>query len=400
MPTSSRTWTRLLWLLALLFAVLNIINALNKGGDAAVFFEGGRRLLHAQNLYAGSSAAAGFIGPPFQAVFFAPFAAIAGANATAAKIAWHLVGVACLAAGVWSTGRAWDDARADLGLPARPWLPTLFFSLLAVLLPLQTNFEHQNLNPVLLALVAGAMLLLTRGSSNAAGVLVGIATALKVFPALLIGYLLLRHRRAAVVAAVTAVVLTAVPVMLYGPAEYAQLLRDFWRLANSGWPVRGNNQSLIAAIDRYLTGFSADGVREQHGTVIALYCAAAALLLASALWAAIAWRCPARPAFVIQMAAIVTVAALLSPIAWDHYWLLMLPAFVIVYDSADEHLLGRAGRYVFWTLAVLVSGLSPLTLGKTGFNAARDLSAYTIAGIILYVWLLVLSWRVSSRARR
>ena len=52
------SWTRLLALLALLFAVLTTINAVNKGGDAAVFFEGGRRFLHAEPLYEGSSAAA------------------------------------------------------------------------------------------------------------------------------------------------------------------------------------------------------------------------------------------------------------------------------------------------------------------------------------------------------
>ena len=77
MPSPSHAWTRLLAFLALLFAVLTTINAINKGGDAAVFFEGGRRLLHAEPLYEGSSAADGFIGPPFQAMFFAPFAAIA-----------------------------------------------------------------------------------------------------------------------------------------------------------------------------------------------------------------------------------------------------------------------------------------------------------------------------------
>ena len=74
MATPSPTWTRALALLAVLFAVLSTGNAINKGGDAAVFFEGGRRFLAAEPLYAGSSAADGFIGPPFQAVFFAPFA--------------------------------------------------------------------------------------------------------------------------------------------------------------------------------------------------------------------------------------------------------------------------------------------------------------------------------------
>ena len=35
---------------------------------------------------------------------------------------------------------------------------------------------------------------------------------------------------------------------------FRDLARTFWRLGNSGWPVRGNNQSLVAAIDRLTTG--------------------------------------------------------------------------------------------------------------------------------------------------
>jgi alpha-1,2-mannosyltransferase len=396
MPPSSRTWTRLLIVLAFVFAVLNAVNALNKGGDAGVFFEGGRRLLNRENLYAGSSAAAGFIGPPFQAVFFAPFAAIAAVSTSAAKIAWHLVGLVCFAAGVWCSAKAWDAARADLGRPPRTWLPSLLFPLVAVLLPLQTNFEHQNLNPLLLALIGGATLQLANGGSAIAGVLLGTATALKVFPAILIALLLLRNRRAAIVAIVTTIVLTLLPLAIYGGAEYEQLLRDFWRLANSGWPVRGNNQSLIAAIDRYLSGFSGEGIRELHGTVVMAYSLAAGLMLLSALWTVIACRSPQRPTLLVQLSAVIVISVMLSPIAWDHYWLLMFPAFLILFDSAPW--LGRPGRYATYVAAVLVSGLSPLALGKLGFNVARDLSAYTMAGVILYVSLLGLCWRMSRRS--
>ncbi|HET7218220.1 MAG TPA: glycosyltransferase family 87 protein [Vicinamibacterales bacterium] len=398
MPPSPRAWTRLLFALTLLFAVLNSVNALNKGGDAAVFFEGGRRLLEGKNLYAGSSAAAGFIGPPFQALFFAPFAAIAAVNATAAKLAWHLAGIVCLVAGVWLTATTWDGARSALGVAPRPWLPALFFPLLAVLLPLQTNFEHQNLNPLLLALIAGAMLQLTRGSLASGGVLVGIATALKAFPALLIGYLLLRHWRAAIIAAVTALALTAVPAVMYGHDEYGRVLADFWRLANSGWPVRGNNQSLIAAIDRYVNGFSGAGVSEQHGAVLIVYGALASALLASALWTTVRSSLPAAATLVMQISAIVVLATLLSPIAWDHYWLLLFPAFLVLSDSFDPRLLGGAGRYAFWTAAILMTGLSPLTLGKAGFNLARDLSTYTIAGVIVYVSVVTMCWKAPNAA--
>ena len=45
-------------------------------------------------------------------------------------------------------------------------------------------------------------------------------------------------------------------------------------------------------------------------------------------------------------------------------------------------------RYAFWSAAILTTGLSPVTLGRSGFNLARELSAYTIAAIIIYACLL------------
>ena len=78
-------------------------------------------------------------------------------------------------------------------------------------------------------------------------------------------------------------------------------------------------------------------------------------------------------------------AILLSPIAWDHYWMMMLPAFLVVYVAAQKRRRGSAVRYAFWSAAMLTTGLSPAILGRSGFNLARELSAYTIAALILFV---------------
>ncbi len=267
--------TRLLALLALLFAVLTTINAINKGGDAAVFFEGGRRLLHAEPLYEGSSAADGFIGPPFQAMFFAPFAAIAAVRPLPARILWHALNLACFGLGVWLSLKALDAVRDRAGQPQASWLPMLFPPLAAILLPALTNFEHQNMNALLLALIAAATWQMTLGFATAAGILVGIATALKIFPAFLILYFVARrYWTAAIAAIVSTIVLSVAPLVIYG-AGFTDLVKTFWRLGNSGWPIRGNNQSLIAAIDRLTLGFvptpvNAAGVREAADAPLAL----------------------------------------------------------------------------------------------------------------------------------
>ena len=394
---------RLLLLFALLFAILNTANALNKGGDAAVFFEGGRRFLHAEPLYEGSSAGDGFIGPPFQAMFFAPFAAVAAGSPVAAKLLWHALSLVCFGWSVWLSVRTWDAVRGRIGVPDRAWIPTIFAPLFAILLPLQTNFEHQNMNAVLLALLAGATWQLTLGSAAVAGLLIGTATALKAFPAILILYFAARrYWTAAIVATASAVVLTvAVPVAVYGGAAFSALVSDFWRLGNSGWPIRGNNQSLVAAVDRLTigllgTGVDRSGVRVPDDATLATgLFFGIAILLIGALAVAL-WRTARDNASIpLEVAAVTTLAILLSPIAWDHYWTMMFPAFLILYDSNADTLLGRAGRHAFWTAAILTTGLSPLTLGRTGFNTARDLSVYTIAALIVFASLLVVCARAS-----
>jgi len=384
-------WRRLAIGLAVAFAVVNAWNALNKGGDAAVFFEGGRRFLHGLPLYEGSSAADGFIGPPFQAMFFAPFAAIDGVSHASAALLWYGFNLASLFVAIRLTLQAWSVTRHRLGLPSGDWWPGLFAPLVAVLLPLQTNFEHQNMNALLLGLVAAATFGLTIGAPVIAGVLIGAATALKVFPVLIIVFFAARRYWIAfVTAAGSAVILSVLPVIRYGTTGYRELLRTFWRLANSGWPTRGNNQSLVAAIDRWTGASAVDGVHTAADapTTFAIF-VVVAVVLALAAVPLIASR-KNELTLPVEMAAMITLAVLLSPVAWDHYWLLMLPAFVVVGSE-------RGLTPAFWIAAILTSGLSPLTVGRAGFATARELSANTAAGLVLYIALLM-TWRKLGKA--
>jgi hypothetical protein len=231
---------------------------------------------------------------------------------------------------------------------------------------------------------------------------------LKAFPALVILYLAARrHWTAAIAATASAFVLSvAVPIAVYGSAGFSALAKDFWRLGNSGWPVRGNNQSLIAAVDRLTigqvaAGFDGAGVRAAgEAPLAAVLFAGLAILLISALIVVLATMPRRQASIPCELAAVTVLAILLSPIAWDHYWTLMFPALLILYDGRDARLLGRAGRLAFWAAAILTTGLSPLTLGRTGFNMARDLSAYTLAALVVYVSLISICGKLTADDRR
>ncbi len=269
----------------------------------------------------------------------------------------------------------------------------------AVILPLQTNFEHQNMNALLLALIAGATWYLSIGSAVAAGVLVGSATALKAFPVLLLGYFAVRRFWTALGAGIaTTIALSALPALVYGFNDFLQLFRTWLAIGSGGWPIRGNNQSLISALDRATGAFGMSGVRTPADAPIAsmLFVLVAIALAAAALLVILTTRSePLRVS--CEMAAMTALAVLLAPIAWDHYWTLLWPAFFMVHQSANPVLLGRTGLIAFWTAAVLTSGASPLTVGREGFSLARQFSTSTVAALVLYAALLMVCRRARTQ---
>jgi alpha-1,2-mannosyltransferase len=385
------TQRRIVLLLVALLAVGNVVNALNKGGDFDVFLEAGRRVVVAAPMYAGSGAGSGVIGPPFQGVFFAPFALLAEIEPKAAKLAWHIVNcLALLFALLWWSVALGCQRPEGAASGRGSALALTLVPLVAILLPLQTNFEHQNLNSVLLALVGAAALWLRRDRQVASGVLVGVATALKAFPGLLILYLLAgRFWRAAAAAVATAAVATASTALFYGTGQSVSLVRT-WLAINQqgGWPIRGNNQSLFAMFGRYLghEGLGASGHLFAASDPLPYWLAAgtsAALLVA--LLAIVVRARPAAADAPAQMSATLALAVLMSPIAWEHYWVLMFPAFYVLYDRATS----RRQRVGFWVCAVLVSGFSRATAGAGGVALARMFSLWTIAGVILFATVLM-----------
>src|SRR5262249_56013721 len=107
-------------------------------------------------------------------------------SAVAARIGWYLFGLVCLAGGVRFWARSCSQGRAErLEVSSA----AVFLPLLCVFFPLQTNFEHQNLNPLLLLLLGAATLAIARRRAALAGGLMGTATSIKAVTTLLILYL-------------------------------------------------------------------------------------------------------------------------------------------------------------------------------------------------------------------
>lgn len=350
-----------------LFAAVNLNNALHKGGDFEVFLQAGDRVRHAQPLYEGSWPGGGVLGPPFQGVFFVPLALLSSTSAVTARVVWYVIGLAALGFGIVAWSRV-DASRRTISRAALWSAPAIVWPMFAIALPAETNFEHQNMNPLLLAMTGFGALALARGKEGAAGAWIGAAAALKAFPAVLIGYLLVvRAWRAAAVSLAVAAILTLSPGLFYGPRGSIETLRAWMAIGQGGdWPTRPQNQSLLAAWLR---------LGLEPTTARMAFALSAIVILVAVGWIAFRRRVnePEQTAPLIETA--LAVSVLVSPIAWDHYWVLMFPALQACYSAG-------AGL-AFWVGALLITGLSPLTLGTHGFNLVRSWSNSTLAGLLL-----------------
>ena len=332
---------------ASLYAVVAIVTGIRGGGDLEIHFPEAALWLARQPLYA-AAPRVGAWWPPFAVLGVVPFALLAHASVALAKAAWAVMSVACL---------TWVVARA----PRHGWR-SVVLAVAAVAVPLHRNFEDLNLNALLLAALVAAAIALTDGRETRAGVWIGVATALKVFPGLLLVYLAYRRRwRALGVGAGVAAGLTVLAVSPYGLSGGLSALRDWLaQSAPSSASFHGSNQSVAALVYRL------------HGGSLAV----ALVDLACIALGLVALRRALETGGVFAEVGTVTLlAVLLSPVAWVHYFGLAFPAWLTALER-------RSWRWVLLAAGLGTSGV--LTVWSLSLRGALfDLSLYTWGALLL-----------------
>jgi hypothetical protein len=236
----------------------------------------------------------------------------ATAVATAVLLDW---------AGVARFSRAWWLVVAL----ALAWQPTLAAT------------RHGQVSAVVSALVIGAWALARRGRDSAAGVAAGIAAALKVYPVIFFLLLLIRRPRACLAAIVTVVAATMLVVMWAGGASLHAYAVSARAIA-ADFGTTGNNYSLASRLGLL-------GLRDTVWPALA-----ATALAVTTLVALVATRGRVR-SFDRAAAACVCLLILASPIAWQHYFfVLLLPVFVI---GRDAYRNGSQWALGLWLVGVL-----------------------------------------------
>jgi glycosyl transferase family 87 len=307
--------SRALLAVGVLYAAAVIPIGIHKGGDFTYELGQSERLLHAVSPY-DVGPEKGVWWPPFTALGLVPFALIARWSLAVSKACWAVLNVACLG---WSLAlaRRWTTG----------WTP-IVLAVAAVGKPLQSNFEHLNVIPILLALIVAAAADLEDRRDARAGAWIGLAGAIKGFPALLLLYFAYRRRwKGVAIGLATGGALTVGAMLPLGPAGAVDAVLDWLRLSQGAAIGRFGTQSLPGF--GFFFGWSRAAV-----AVLALACAGAALLAFGLADRRTAGP-PDRPVGgrggeVYDIGVMTLVAVLCSPIAWLYYYTLALPAWVAV----------------------------------------------------------------------
>jgi alpha-1,2-mannosyltransferase len=311
----------------------------------------------------------GFTYPPFAALVLTPLAATSWPVAVAISVVLNAVAVAVLL-------RWWLVPVLERnGWPV--WTPYAF-AFLAVLVfePARDTFSFGQVNLVLLVL-ACADLRALRSGSRWAGVGIGVAAAIKLTPAVFIGYLIVARRyRAAAVAAGTMAAGCAVAAVVAPDAS-----REFW--AHAVWDT-GRVGNLAYVSNQSLRGVAAR-------LDVSPLCWASAVVVVLIAWVLIVRRAD----LVAGFAATGIVACLISPVTWVHHLVWLLPAlFLVLGDALDRRdparLAGVAVVYIVLSSSVVWLWWA----GTDGWAAA--------VGSNTYVWISlgllgVLAYRSRSR---
>jgi alpha-1,2-mannosyltransferase len=281
----------------------------------------------------------GFTYPPFAALVMAPMAFLSF-NPTI----W--VGcVACVVATVLLVQILVDPLARRQGWVR--WYAVLLVTAFAVAFePLRETFLFGQVNIFLVLLVALDLLVLMKRRSRFTGVGIGLATAIKMTPAVFLVYLVVTKRwKAAFIASVTAAIATAAAAVVAPSASRIFWTDALWNTDRIGSVAFISNQSLNGAIARL------NPVEPSTAAWLA------SVLVVMAIWVVRVRRAVAAGDEATGFALTGVLGCLISPITWVHHLVWVGPAVLLLLDHA---LSARTTRRRNWLLFFLIASYTLL----------------------------------------
>ena len=299
-----------------------------------------------------------------------------------AVIAFQLLNLAMLALALfviaeWLTGRrpAWDA-------------PVVAVALLVPLRLVVNNFEHAQVNLVVLGLVLLGFRWLER-RPLASGLMFGLGSAIKATPILLLPYLAWRARGRALGAAALGVLVgwVALPALVLGPEG----MIAWWRGWVEALPLAGAQEGWM---NQSLRSIAVLRLGPDAGLAVWL---AGTVALAGAILFAFGRPFrgvePRRAA--AEVAVLLVAITIVSPVAWKAHYVTLVPLCAAIFVLARDAS-GTRRKFALGSLVVAAVGINFTPSDLVGRAAAVALQRYGI--VLVLALLLVVAALVLLRA--
>jgi alpha-1,2-mannosyltransferase len=394
-PTLAWRLFQLLTLAALAWAGWRLLGHTPYRIDIDVYRMGGQAWLDGRPLYADGAmfhTRGGldlpFTYPPLAAIAFAPFAWLPLPVASAAITLTTLVLLITSTVIVLTRLDVWPQTSVT-GEPAwlrRCWLAGAVVAPAVIYLePIRSNFDFGQVNVVLMTLVIADCV--PRKTPWPRGMLLGLAIALKLTPAVFLLYFLLRRdTRALLVTTASAVVATL--------AGFAFAWRDSWEYWTEtvrnpdriGTVTLNTNQNIAGALARLGLG---------EGERFVVWTLACFAVLGLTVWAARRALKADEP--VLALICVAMFGLVVSPVSWSHHWVWALPTVLACAVVAHGHRHVALGLVTLAGIALMV--WTPIPLMPEHKETAASLWRQLAGGS--YVWwalaVIVVAGTVSAR---
>jgi alpha-1,2-mannosyltransferase len=330
---SRRGWV-LLWCLlwplaaaALGYAAWRLFSHTPYRIDIDIYQMGGQAWLDGRPLYTGDVLFHTPIGlnlpftyPPLAAIAFCPFAWL---HMPAASVAITLATLVLLIVStmfVLTRLDAWTTSRV---VPGPAWLRRLWSTVVIVapaaiwLEPIASNFAFGQINVVLMTLVIADCM--PRRTPWPRGLLLGLAIALKLTPAVFLLYFLLRRdNRAALTAPASFAAATLAGFVLAWNDSWEYWTHTVHHTDRIGAAALNTDQNIAGALARLGLG--------EHERIL-LWMAGCLVVLAATIWAMRRVLRAGEPTLAVICVALF--GLVVSPVSWSHHWVWMLPAVLV-----------------------------------------------------------------------
>lgn len=266
--------------------------------------------------------------------------------------------------------------------------------LILITYPMARATKLGQIVPLIAALFWIGILYLRRGKEIAGGMVIGLVSALKLFPIAVLPVMILRKQfKATLTALLTVILIYGVSLLTIGIQLHRKWFRSMMDFGGAAHPYFGN-QSIAGWISRMGFGQLMEGTMPTSEPLFVYITTITATILA-VITLAVLWTTRDNnnvPG--LEVRAVFVLSGLLLAVwtSWEHYWLFCLS--VLGWAIRDVWTEGRIGRSQYWIAVTAFFFLMKLTRFYTDTDLGRIASGtQTIGMLMLWLWLI---WRLRA----